>query len=64
MFGYDEIEVLGKKTEALVVAADRGPVRDLYYFAKDLGWVRLRTERTGKTIRDAKLVAFEAGSAE
>jgi hypothetical protein len=61
-FGYEEIEVLGKKTRALVVAADRLPVRDLYWFAKDIGWVRLRTERQGKTVRDAKLVSFEPGT--
>jgi len=61
-FGYEEIDVLGKKTRALVVAADRPPLRDLYWFAKDLGWVRLRTERTGKTIRDAKLLSFDAGA--
>jgi hypothetical protein len=61
VFGYEEIEVLGKKTRTLVVAADRLPVRDLYWFAKDVGWVRLRTERNGKTLRDARLVAFEAG---
>lgn len=61
-FGYEEIEILGRKVRALVVAADRLPVRDLYWFAKDLGWVRLRTERKGKTIRDARLVAFEPGA--
>jgi hypothetical protein len=61
VFGYDEIDVLGKKTRALVVAADRTTQRDLYWFAKDLGWVRLRTERTGATIRDARLVSFEPG---
>lgn len=60
-FGYEEIDVLGKKTRALVVAADRLPLRDLYWFTKDLGWVRLRTERNGKTIKDARLVAFDPG---
>jgi hypothetical protein len=60
-FGYDEIEVLGRQVRALVVAADRGDQRDLYWFAKDLGWVRLRTERTGKTLKDARLVAFDRG---
>ncbi len=63
VFGYEEIDVLGKKTRALVVAADRLPVRDLYWFARDIGWVRLRTERNGKTIRDARLVSFEPGAA-
>lgn len=62
VFGYEQVEVLGQKRRALVVAADRKDVRDLYWFAHDLGWVRLRTERTGKTIRDARLVAFEPGS--
>lgn len=61
VFGYDEVEVLGKKTRALVVAADRPPMRDLYWFAKDLGWVRLRSERNGKTVRDARLASFEGG---
>jgi hypothetical protein len=61
VFGYEEIEILGRKTRALVVAADRGVQRDLYWFAKDIGWVRLRTERTGHTLRDARLVSFEAG---
>jgi hypothetical protein len=64
-FGYDEIEILkGEKVRALVVAADRSPVRDLYWFARDLGWVRLRSERNGKTTRDARLIAFEAGAAD
>jgi len=61
VFGYDEIEVLGRKTRALVVATDRSAQRDLCWFAKDLGWVRFRTERTGATLRDARLVAFEGG---
>lgn len=61
-FGYEELEILGRKTRALVVAADRLPVRDLYWFAKDVGWVRLRTERNGKTIRDARLVSYEPGT--
>ena len=30
-FGYEEIEVLGKKTRALVVAADRQPLLDWRY---------------------------------
>lgn len=63
VFGYEEMEILGRKVRALVVAADRGIQRDLYWFAKDLGWVRLRTERTGHTLRDARLVSFEAGVA-
>jgi hypothetical protein len=63
VFGYEETEVLGRKVRALVVAADRGMQRDLYWFARDLGWVRLRTERTGHTLRDARLVSFDAGGA-
>ncbi|MCK6462120.1 MAG: hypothetical protein L6Q95_19730 [Planctomycetes bacterium] len=61
VFGYEETEVLGRTVRALVVAADRGMQRDLYWFARDLGWVRLRTERTGHTLRDARLVSFEGG---
>lgn len=60
-FGYEEVEVLGRKVRALVVAADRRQQRDLYWFARDLGWVRLRTERAGATLRDARLVGFESG---
>jgi hypothetical protein len=63
VFGYDEVEVLGRRVRSLVVAADRPPVRDLYWFAKDLGWIRLRQERNGKTYRDAILTAFEPGGA-
>jgi hypothetical protein len=64
-FGYDEVEILGgRKVRALVVAADRSPVRDLYWFARDLGWVRLRSERNGKTTRDARLIAFEPSAAD
>jgi hypothetical protein len=62
VFGYDEVLVLGKETRALVVAADRKEQRDLYWFAKDMGWIRLRTERNGKTLKDAKLVSFEQGA--
>lgn len=62
-FGYDEIEVLGEPRRALVVAADRPPVRDLYWFVAGIGWVRIRTERQGRVVRDARLVEFEAGRA-
>jgi len=64
VFGYDEIDVLGTPVRALVVAADRPPIRDLYWFAKDRGWVRLRTERNGRTVKDARLVSFEPGAAD
>ena len=64
VFGYERLDVLGTRMRALVVAADRPPVRDLYWFARDVGWVRLRTERNGKTIKDARIVSFEAGAAD
>jgi hypothetical protein len=62
-FGYDRIEVLGEERRALVVAVDRGEVRDLYWFAAPLGWVRIRTERQGSVVRDVRLVEFEPGGA-
>ncbi|MDH3592130.1 MAG: hypothetical protein OER88_09635 [Planctomycetota bacterium] len=61
VFGYDEIEVMGVPTRALVVAVDRKSQRDLYWFAPGAGWVRIRTERKGAVVRDARLVLFEAG---
>ncbi|MHC4133761.1 MAG: helix-turn-helix domain-containing protein [Planctomycetota bacterium] len=63
VFGYDTVEVLGKPHRALVVAADRMPVRDLYWFAAGIGWVRIRTENEGRAKRDAFLVEFEPGGA-
>jgi hypothetical protein len=62
-FGYDEIDVLGEPRRALVVASDRPPVRDLYWFVGGVGWVRIRTERRGRVVRDARLVEFEPGGA-
>ena len=62
-YGYDEIVVMGRRVRALVVAADRPPVRDLYWFAKDMGWIRMRTERSGRTYRDAILSKFDPGRA-
>lgn len=62
-FGYDETEVLGKTRRALVVAADRPPVRDLYWFVEGIGWARIRTEREGRVVRDARLVEFDPGRA-
>ena len=47
-FGYDEIEVLGALRRALVVASDRPPIRDLYWFVADIGWGRIRTEHRGR----------------
>ncbi len=63
VFGYDTVEVLGKPHRALVVAADRMPVRDLYWFAAGIGWVRIRTENEGRAKRDAFLVEFDSGGA-
>ena len=63
VFGYDEVEVLGKRVRALVVAADRPPVRDLYWFAEKMGWIRFRTERNGRVYRDAILTGFDPGGA-
>jgi len=63
VFGYDTVEVLGKRHRALVVAADRMPVRDIYWFAAGIGWVRIRTENEGQAKRDAILVEFEPGGA-
>jgi len=63
VFGYDTVDVLGKPHRALVVAADRMPVRDLYWFAAGIGWVRIRTENAGRPKRDAFLVEFEPGDA-
>lgn len=62
-YGYDEIEVLGETRRALVVASDRPLVRDLYWFVARIGWVRIRTERQGHVVRDARLVEFEPGRA-
>ena len=63
VFGYDTVDVLGKRRRALVVAADRMPVRDLYWFVAGIGWVRIRTESEGRAKRDAFLVEFERGGA-
>jgi PAS domain-containing protein len=61
IFGYDEIDVLGEEKRALVVAVDRRQFRDLAWFVQDMGWVRLRTEKRGRALRDAVLVAYEPG---
>lgn len=58
VFGYDEVEVAGGRHRALVVAADRPPVRDLFWFVPHMGWVRIRTERLGNVKRDAFLKEF------
>jgi hypothetical protein len=67
-FGYDRVSVADEKVRALVVAVDRrtqgGRVRDLYWFAKDYGWVRIRNERNGGLIHDAFLTSFEPGASE
>jgi hypothetical protein len=61
VFGYDRLDVLGETKRALVVAVERGRVRDLYWFAEGMGWVRIRTERDGNAVRDARLRRFDAG---
>ena len=61
VFGYDEIEILGEQRRALVVAADRRQMREIAWFVPDMGWVRIRTERRGRAIHDAFLVAYEPG---
>ena len=61
IFGYDELDVLGEERRALVVAVDRRQFRDIGWFVKGMGWVRLRTERRGQVIRDAVLIAYEPG---
>lgn len=63
VFGFDRIDVLGEERRALVVVAERGAVRDLYWFAPGIGFARLRTEVSGKGKRDALLTAFEPGGA-
>ena len=63
VFGFDEIEVLGEMRRALVVAAERPPARDLYWFEPELGIVRLRTENNGMAKRDALLKKFRPGGA-
>lgn len=66
VFGYDELEILGEKRRALVVAVDLnkqivrttpegGTVRDLFWYAKGVGLVRMRTEFEGLVMRDARL---------
>jgi hypothetical protein len=61
IFGYDEIEVLGEKKRALVVAADRRRIRELGWFVPGMGWVRIRTERRGKVLHDATLIRHDPG---
>ena len=61
IFGYDTISVLGEEKRALVVAADRRPLRELGWFVPDMGWVRIRTERRGKVLHDAVLIRHDPG---
>jgi len=63
VFGYDRLEVAGAPHRALVVAADRPPVRDRTWSVPHLGWVRIRTERLGAVMRDAFLKEFHPASA-
>lgn len=66
-FGYDHLRVLGRERRALVVAVTRGSsgkrVRDLYWFVRDMGWVRIRTEVEGNPVRDALCVEYHPGRA-
>jgi hypothetical protein len=61
IFGYDEVDVLGTKRRALVVAVDRRDYRDIAWFVQGMGWVRLRSESRGQVLRDASLVEYEPG---
>ena len=61
VYGYDRIEVLGESRRALVVAVERGRLRDVYWFAQGMGWVRILTEHEGHAVRDARLRRFEPG---
>jgi len=62
VFGYDRLMAAGEVRRALVVAADRPPLRDLFWFSPGIGFVRLRTERNGRVIRDALLKSFQPGT--
>jgi hypothetical protein len=62
VFGYDTVEVMGEKKRALVVAVDRPPSRDLHWYAAGYGWVRLRTEKQGRAVRDGWLVEYVPGT--
>jgi hypothetical protein len=63
VFGYDRVKVMGETRRALVVAIDRMPRRDLYWFADGLGWVRFMVERDGRTVFLAELAAHDPGAA-
>jgi len=60
VYGYDRVKVLGKERRALVVSVERGAERNLYWFVAGMGWVRIRTERQGRVIRDAMLISYAA----
>jgi len=62
VFGYDRLTVLGEERRTLVVAVEHGEIRDLHWFAKGIGWVRIRTEHQGAVHRDAVLVEFDDGT--
>ena len=62
-FGYDRIDVLGKPRRALVVGIDRLPGRELYWFVREMGWVRIRKERDGRVIHDLVLESFQSSPA-
>lgn len=60
VYGYDRVTVLGRKRRALVVAVEQGAERNFYWFVKEMGWVRIRTERQGRALRDAELISYVA----
>jgi len=72
VFGYDELEILGVKRRALVVAVDLhrqiirttpegGTERDLFWYAPGIGVVRMRSEFEGFLKRDARLTELTRG---
>jgi len=61
-YGYDRLDVLGREVRALVVAVERKEQRVLYWFSAGLGVVRVRTERLGHAVQDARLVEHHPGA--
>jgi len=60
VYGYDRIPVLGRRRRALVVAVEQGVERNFYWFVQQMGWVRIRTEREGRPLKDAALISYTA----
>ena len=63
LFGYDRIDVLGESRRAMVVGLDRLPGREIYWFVRNMGWVRIRRERDGRVVHDMVLESFESSPA-